>query len=691
MINGIIKNKLLFSLLLTGIYLIISLLTLKDYGVSWDSAAHYFRGQAYLHYFLTGRLNYDDLPKINLQGTNGDPKNIPSPRRSIYQPLDFPFASYYLRSDSGHPPLNDILAATFNYILFQKLGWLGDVYSHNMFIVFSSSLTVFVVIYFMIQTFGIFPSMISYLSLLTYPLFWSESHFNIKDPVQTSFFSLAIWAFYKSLKELNFKWQLLFILSFSFGMAVKFNILFLPFILLLYIIYLVITKRYPASFINKVKVKKYLLWILIWPLISLAILFLIWPYLRQNIPTNFLSILKYYKIVGTESGLTDAKYIFLGFNTYPFLCFIYSTPPFTLFLFLVGIISPVFYSKKNFGVAILWALWFLVPFMRVSIPGASIYGGLRQIFEFIPALALLSGLGAYYLVDKVKLLIHKLFLISLRPKLIKILTIFLFMFPIASIIRLYPNENVYFNYLIGGLVGAKQRNFPYWGNTFGNVYKQGIDWINNNAENNSRLVLIQGNSTNAPIENIRKDISFSFRNFSGIEKRGEYIMELTFNNPVRVYHYVWEYVENFLVPTYVIKKEGVPILTIWKNDIKNYKDEFKLKEYSKKFKISTSRNKVISLNLNDDYLLSRFFLKCLDGNINTDKVNGYIETSLDGVNWFREKDALNQRQNFGNSNVQKDEILFYFAGRRAKYIKVILNGDQFCVFNKYADVYYFQR
>ncbi len=46
------------------IFLVVGIFTLKNYGINWDTINHLTRGQAYLHYFLTGHENYSDLPKF---------------------------------------------------------------------------------------------------------------------------------------------------------------------------------------------------------------------------------------------------------------------------------------------------------------------------------------------------------------------------------------------------------------------------------------------------------------------------------------------------------------------------------------------------------------------------------------------------------------------------------------------------
>ena len=114
--------KKFIPILLATVFFFSALFTLPHYGISWDETLHFYRGQAYLRYFLTGETTYDDLPKVDLQGANGDPNKIAIPRRSFYQ-SDLYNGEYMLKNDSGHPPLNDELAALSNFI-FLHLGLL---------------------------------------------------------------------------------------------------------------------------------------------------------------------------------------------------------------------------------------------------------------------------------------------------------------------------------------------------------------------------------------------------------------------------------------------------------------------------------------------------------------------------------------------------------------------------------------
>src|SRR3990167_2525858 len=106
------KLKLLIIPLL---FLVVGIYTLPHYGVNWDNPYHYNRGQSYLRYFLTGQKDYQGIPAFNITPcTSGNLElltkcNDKITRRSYYQ-YDLYNFEYWLKNDSGHPPLNDILA-----------------------------------------------------------------------------------------------------------------------------------------------------------------------------------------------------------------------------------------------------------------------------------------------------------------------------------------------------------------------------------------------------------------------------------------------------------------------------------------------------------------------------------------------------------------------------------------------------
>jgi len=54
-------KEILLILFIPLLFLIIGTAVLKDYGFNWDEPLHFMRGQAYLHFLLTGEKDYSSL------------------------------------------------------------------------------------------------------------------------------------------------------------------------------------------------------------------------------------------------------------------------------------------------------------------------------------------------------------------------------------------------------------------------------------------------------------------------------------------------------------------------------------------------------------------------------------------------------------------------------------------------------
>lgn len=560
--------------------------TLSDYSINWDESIHYIRGQAYLRFFLTGKDNYKGLPRLEISYARVFGRTLPSGiifaneeshERSIYQYDSVPnhlTYKWFLENDSGHPPLNGILASLSNYIFYQKLGWLGDIQAYHLFIITVTSLIVFAVFLFTSSFYGIFAGLIAVMSVVLYPLLFSESHFNIKDPVEMGFYTFSIVTFYFGITKKSWKWIILTGVFAGLALGTKLNIVFAIFTIIPWIIF------YKWKDISRFKwpfSKKITFSMLSIPIIAFAILFSTWPYLWQSPLRNFLSFLSFYKKLGTTFYQTDSQIMFFGLNTYAIQWIIYITPLIILFLSLFGIL---YVLKKGFTekdkTSLLIFFWFLVPIIRVTISNTGIYGGVRQIMEYIPPMAILAGIGAGYIVKLLYGYIVEQFSNTAIKQFIKpiLMSIFLLSFiPITfKLISIHPNENVYFNPLIGGLKGAAEKNFPDWGTTLGSAYKGGIDWINQHVEQNGRVALVSGLVSNVPRIWIRRDIYFSESHYSGEKKSGEYLMEVTgYRWDKNVSEEKRKYIEA-LVPVYEEKVDGVAILKIWKNDIQHTKN-----------------------------------------------------------------------------------------------------------------------
>ncbi|QQG47066.1 MAG: glycosyltransferase family 39 protein [Candidatus Woesebacteria bacterium] len=681
-----VRSKFLKIFLVTFIpltFLVTAVITLPDYGINWDEPYHFNRGQAYLNYILFGWHNYLNIPafpkpkgdsdfvsKTGEQDISVNAKTStiaanPSYRRSYFMSDVFNF-DYIIKNDGyGHPPTNDILSSFTNFIFFHKLGVLGDIESYHLFEVMAGFTLVLIVAIFCYQEFGLLTSITASFALSSYPLFFSESHFNIKDPPQASFYGIAIILFYLGIKK-N-KWWLILVSAISAGLALgtKFNIVFMPFIVGPW--FLVFLKKNFKKFFSN---KKLIISLILYPAIIFFIFFIFWPYLWSDPINHFGQVLKFYEDVGTSSTGELTNYIYHGFNFFAPFWIAVTTPIPILFLTLVGIVSSFFqFFKLKKDVYLLLVIWFFVPITRVVVPGTTIFSGVRHILEFLPAMAILAGMGTltiYKLAFKLqsKILIIAIFLVS-------------FSFVIWEVARLHPNENVYFNQLVGGLNGAMEKDIPFWGYNYGNVYLQGIQYLNKNAQANAKLGLAILNMVNVPRPKLRLDIDFSNAYPSAFAHNGEYVMEMSNNFGLKkIYSYL--YYETYLNPVYILKVDETPLLTIWKNDPSHLKKGFE-KEIEYK-PVSQSINKsVLTIDFGKEIYLTKIKIAHSSQDCDIQK-GGYVMLSSDQKNWKQEPETIDYPQIpikwLGEDN---NHFVFLFVAKKARFLYLDTQMENSCI------------
>src|SRR5260221_5122772 len=330
------KKPPLIIFLIPIISLIIAIATLSHYGINWDEPYHYRRGSAFLQYLLTGKYDYNNISKYrSLKGTSDNPNfrngeanfeevqknpslSNPNIRRSFYQDDSWD-GNFFINEETtyGHPALNDVLAASFNKIFYQKLGILGDLESYRLFIISVVAIASFAIALFMWSEFGIIESIFASLAFSSYPLIIGEQHYNIKDPVEASFYVLTIITAYLGLKKNKLPWLIISTLFFAFAMATKFNVVFSLIPLSIWFIYFF---QKTKNKINKQKlIKNLVIAALIAPFFVLSLIFITYPTLWKNPIANFELMLKFYKDVGYPSSQPINPFTFGPFNSYPSL------------------------------------------------------------------------------------------------------------------------------------------------------------------------------------------------------------------------------------------------------------------------------------------------------------------------------------------------------------------------------------
>ena len=154
-----------------------------------------------------------------------------------------------------------------------------------------------------------------------------ESRYNTKDIPEAVFFSFSILCFYKGITSNSVKWIFFSSIFTAFAFGTKFNIVFLPLIIIPWIILYFISELKKLEFHKFLKLRiKLILSFLFFPIIGILIFLVAWPNLWIDTIERFNYIINYYKSIGTNSSFDPRFLTFFRFNTYAIQWIIYTTP-----------------------------------------------------------------------------------------------------------------------------------------------------------------------------------------------------------------------------------------------------------------------------------------------------------------------------------------------------------------------------
>lgn len=532
--------------------LIISLFTLPSYGVNWDTYQHLARGQSYLRYIFWGELNSETLPD---PCTHTACDLSVTPRVSVYEKtvLDVAWAN---KMTIGHPPLMDILLAGSNQLLYKRFGLIDDISSYHVLLVGLAFSFALLIGFWSYEAGGIFPAIVSVLSLYTLPLFFAEQHFNIKDPPVAFFINFAAYALYKAVTKQRFRWFIMAGIFSGLALGTKFNVVFLLLPLLLWIPFSLHLqkKQYKAITIVGLVTVALMAWGIFW---------FSYPAIWQHPFAGTVQVIKYYQEI-SQAAENPCFYPMLTGQWFQcshglaFILLISTIPIITLVLCCLGIFAGFKRIHQHKGVYLFWILLFVLPILRATLPIVQLYGGsLRQIMEFVGPMSLLAGLGAGTFISSLKGNRLRIFA--------QICIVILFLPIIYTSSKLHPNQNLFYNSLVGGISGAKKLGFPVVENTYGNGYKQLIDWINTNTPKDSRLATVVGIGSSFPPLYIRSDLTYLADDSDITKHSGEYLMEITKPGLDIADRFRYRYTKQLLRPLHQIQYDGVVIGEVWHN------------------------------------------------------------------------------------------------------------------------------
>lgn len=493
------------GLIIAVFFLVFNLLTIGDYGITWDEPTHFNDGMKIISY-LRG-----ESKELRIQ-------------------------------NFAYGQIPAVFSALSYSVFYGKLGLLPyDSALHLPNIIFGA-LAVFFIYFLGCKLFNKNVAFWSAIFLASYPRFIGMTHQNIKDLPVITFYCLTIYFFYLFFTKLTPFYGFWAGLFFGLVFNIKINAVFLPFIFIVWIVIISFFRkkeiRYNRDFFSS---------IFIFLVSSIVFIYVFRPAMWSNPIKNLAETYEFYKDVW-RGGLVLylGKLYKSGLNVpwhYAPVYFLLVTPIVMLFFFFLSIILLIL--KKDFlDNFLLILLWFFLPLSRYFSPKMIILDDIRHFVEIVPAACLIAGVGVY----KTSQIFKKN-----RQKVNAFIFIFITIIFIRNIIKFHPYESVYFNHLIGGIAGASGKfDIDYWGFSL----KEGSGWLNKNTALNSRIYVHSANIV-APVY-LRADLKVT-----GKIDEANYLMII--NRPSDFNETVKKYVDSEK-PVYKIEKEGGTLLFIFKKE-----------------------------------------------------------------------------------------------------------------------------
>lgn len=560
------KIKIIGGAGLIAAIVFVSFYTSHRYGFTWDEPWDLYFAKRNLNYAMTldpNWINFDLKVDFSREGSH---PNFYFPEPIPYRTLNFGPMMASITCDIFYERLH-ILDAIDSYHLANKLMFAALLIS---------------VFLFLRRELGYIEAVAGIIAIAFQPRFWADMQFNLKDFPYACFMAFTIFAFRRAILNSSSRRMIFAAILMGLSAAIKPNAALLA---------IIIPAWYAAarsSIANPEGRRKIYFYasIAAAPIIATAAYIAAWPYLWNDTVGRFSNFIKYYMAHGAKGPdyfQWDKLYLFITVQ-----------PPALLLLASAGIICSIINIKRGIKreLYILLLLWLCLPVLRVLPPKVYDYDGVRHFIEYAVPLGILGGIGFGFIVSRS----YEMLIERASPKTAVAAAILLTAIPAASCLysslKVHPNEIAYFNFLVGGLKGAQAR-WPdatdYWGSSF----RQGINWLNENAEIDSLVIVPIGQHIVGAVEPVwmRGDLVFYKRKLaeflptkefeammseisqSDYSARPLYIVYITNKSLYKNYLY---YIEKYSIPSYSIRVDDAPILNIYRFDsVSAFIDQFR--------------------------------------------------------------------------------------------------------------------
>ncbi len=442
-----------FGVILSAAYLIFCLLSLPDFGITWDEPDHFVRGDFYLRklfHHSTGQINSKEVA-ANLE--------------------------YY-------GPFFDILSSLSNRLLTVDWRLIPSDCARHLPLVIAASVTVLFTYLFTLRAYSAGSAFLATLFLISFPRFIGHSFNNPKDIPIAMITIICFYLLYLRITTDRMRYSLLLAIVGGIGFATRIQYVIILIIIIIYtIIIWIILKIWKKT--EKIRPTKF------WDIglalfMSIPLGIAVWPYFWSESFKKLISLFNFYYLHQQQTPLEilyAGSYYVPGVNLpwhYAPVILLITTPILTLAAFSAGMgvmfvkTSQQLLSErrgenemKYFILLFLWIGLGLVPFV---VPGQRVYGGIRHFLFIVPAICMSAGVGSEAVFSRLQRTIRRSWAYLLIGS--------LFALQFFGVYSYHPFYTVYYNQLVGGPRGVSGRfQLENWGN----AYKKACLWLNRRA------------------------------------------------------------------------------------------------------------------------------------------------------------------------------------------------------------------
>ncbi len=437
------NRRIRFAAILVALmYLVIGLLVLEDYGLSYDEEAQrYNNGMANYNYVI-------GTDKEMLRNGN----------------------------EKYHGPAFELLL-----IGAQKLFHVKEMRAVYLLRHHISFLTFFLsaVIMFLLAR-GIFKSdrwaLFCALIYILSPRFFAEAFYNSKDTPFLAFFTFSLFTLYKFAIERNLKWAFIHALVTGFMIDIRVMGIFVPIASVGLIFY-----QHLLSSEEEGNWRPILVSIAVYLIAQCAFIVCFWPILWEgpwhHLKAAFTEMSKYHWVGNMRYFGRVINQDHIPWHYLPVWISITVPTSFIILtsLGMVGILSKsLSFARENyirFRFDYVFLSFLLSPLALIILMESVVYDGWRHVYFLYSPIVLLATRGAQILFEKLRNLLSQ----NLIVPMVSVFLLAVFVEPLVSIIQYHPFQYVYFNSLSKAVFDPIHEKFEmdYWGLS----YKQGLDYL----------------------------------------------------------------------------------------------------------------------------------------------------------------------------------------------------------------------